>query len=344
MVTLHRSIKTVLVVLAIVLALESLSRIVFRDEMLSMFSQGFHPDIGFTLSGDVIKVKRLPARNMWPQTIPAHKATDTTRVFVIGSSVSRGTRNANYPFLLRDRYQDKRLPNSRHRLELYNLSASGYGIRRKQALFERALRLQPDLIMIHLDGSNEFEDERESNTANQYQGYSRPAEWPMKLWHFRFFAQRRTEKLVWRYLPREARKDTVANDADLELASSNDAASQARWRQRLDEHIGQMAERANASGVPLVFIIRGEYNAGHLEKARRVKPGDFEDDLSRFLLKTAQKYRNPRVRIIRLGQVFSGAGLPPHEYAPLFADSVHLSLAGHRVVAGYLDKAVLASL
>jgi len=340
----NSAVKTVSGVIFLIVIVETLARTVWRDEMTSLFSQGFDPEIGFVKKGDEIIIKRLPARNIWPQSIPAKKNEGVARVFVVGSSVSRGTEESNYPFIIRDSYSTKVLPTSGRRLELYNLSATGYGIRRKMALLDQALSLRPDLIMVHLDGSNEFEDERERNTAHQYDGYANPTEWPMKLWVFRFVAQRRTEKLVWRYIPREARKNTISNDADIELARSNTETTQKVWRDRLEKNIGIMVQKATNAGVPLVFIVRGVYDKNQSLIKGRVIPNNFEDDLSHFLIHAVTPYKRSDVLVVRLGTVFSDLMLKPSDYTNIFADSTHLKEAGHRAVANYLYSKILSIL
>ncbi|MFH1138138.1 MAG: SGNH/GDSL hydrolase family protein [Pseudomonadota bacterium] len=339
----HPALKTLFWLVFLALAAEAVSVFFWGDQFATQFSEGFHPDAAFERSGAAVRVREHTARNMWPQEIAVPKPAGVKRVIIIGDSVARGgSLRGSYAFMAAEIYNRK--VKTGPRVEGFNLSASGYGVRRKDALLQKALTLEPDLVAVCLGGTNEMEDERHWDRARRFDDWKSPFLWPLKLRHVRFLVNRRTEELVWRYIPLEIRKKIIPDDIEAEVMRDPPEEREQRWRDRLSDGIARLVDRAWRAKVPLVVMVRAVFDAEATATAGTVQPPDLADDMTLFLLGEVEKHRDKLLAAIPYGRVFKTATTGPGEYRGLFIDTRHFTEKGHEIAAEFLADEVLIPL
>ena len=339
----HPAVKSLIWLVVLALTVEVIAVLIWGDQFATQFSEGYHPDAAFERSGNMIRVMEHTARNMWPQEIETPKPPDRIRVIVVGDSVARGgSLKDSYAWKLAELYNRK--VKTGPRLESFNLSASGYGVRRKNVLLEKALQLEPDLIIAELGGTNEMEDERHWDRAQRFNSWGAPFLWPLKLKHIRFLVNRRTEELVWRYIPLEIRKKIIPDDIEAEVLKDPADEREKRWRDRLSRGISKMVDQARQAKVPLVLMVRAVYDYRVTEDSGSLHPPDLADGMTKFLESEAEKHRDEVMAVAPYGLIFRRAGLTPSRYKELFIDSRHFTPKGHDLTSEYLVNDILIPL
>jgi hypothetical protein len=208
------------------------------------------------------------------------------------------------------------------RAEVINLAIPGFGARRSQLVLHKVLAYEPSLIILHLNDSNEFEDEREYRRSQDFQGWH-PRHWPMKVFIFARAYEMKTEKVLWKLVPETIRRQTALNDADAELQASLDQAQQARWRERLWETTKETVAMAREKDIPVVLVTQGARQPG---EAGQDRIDDHELDA------LGESLAGPGVWVVSMKQVFSTLT----QINKYFADSTHLTPMGHTLMAGEL--------
>jgi hypothetical protein len=300
------------------------ARLFFAQDISGRFEYGYSADAGFDVRPDgTVKLFRAGGRRFHPQSFPRHRPPGTFRVFVIGDSVPRGPSfKGAYPYLLGTELK-------RHQIqtESVNMALPGYGARRSQVVLRKALEFEPSLIILHVNDSNKYEDEREFRRSQEFKSWH-PSNWPMKIFIFRRLYEAKVEKVFWRLLPDRIRLKFAVDDPDAQLAANPDP-EEVKARIRLaQETTAENVALARAHHVPLLIITQcrllpGGPRAFHFE--------DYGlDALGRSLA-------GDGVAWLSMESIFSGLPDP----RPYFADTGHLKQTGHLLMAQAIAHKIL---
>lgn len=307
---------------ALLLAAELAVRLFLPHDVSGRFSYGFDREAGFVEAGDTIQLVRAGGRRFHPQTFSRRPLPDCLRIAVIGDSVPRGPNlREAYPGQLQEILRSQGI-----QAEVINLAIPGFGVRRSHLVVEKILPYEPNIIILHLNDSNEYEDEREYRRAQEFQGWH-PRHWLMKSFILARAYEIKTEKLQWRLLPEIIRQQNMLNDADAELQAAMDESLYQVWRQRVWQTTGQSVALIRERGVPIILVTQASWQPGGSG------PGELND---RGLDALAQSLAGPGVQILSMAQVFAGQDAGPR----YFVDSAHLTLVGHRRLAEALAQMI----
>jgi hypothetical protein len=165
-----------LLALVLLLGAEVGVRLLLPHDVSGRFSYGFDRDSGFVESGNgTVSLVRAGGRRFHPQTFSRQRPADTRRIMVIGDSVPRGSSlKTAYPYLLQEHLRSQGIS-----AEVINLAIAGFGARRSQLVVRKVLEYDPSLVILHLNDSNEYEDEREYRRSQDFKGWH-PRHWLMK--------------------------------------------------------------------------------------------------------------------------------------------------------------------
>lgn len=292
------------------------ARFFFAADISGRFEYGYSPDAGFDERRDgKVKLFRAGGRRFHPQSFQRQRPAGTFRVFVIGDSVPRGPSfKGAYPWLLGKELQQHQIQS-----ESVNMALPGYGARRCQVVLRKALEFHPSLIILHVNDSNKYEDEREFRRSQEFKTWH-PRNWPMKVFIFRRLHEAKVEKVFWRLVPEQIRLKFAARDADAQVAASSDPEEVKARVHLARETTAASVVLAQARQVPLLLITQC-----------RVWPdGDrsfyFEDH---GLDALGRSLAGEGVYHLSMKDVFSH--LP--EARSHFSDSGHLKPSGHLLLA-----------
>ncbi len=301
---------------------EVVARLFFAQSISGRFEYGYHPEAGFVERADGrVDLVRAGGRRFYPQSFQKERPPDTLRIFVIGDSVPRGPAlKKSYPWLLQEE-----LKRQGFKAEVINLSVAGYGARRSQVVLNKILEYDPSLVILHVNNSNEYEDEREHRRAQEFKGWH-PRHWLMKLFIFRRLYEMKVEQMFWRLLPDKVRQRFAAKDADAEIAASLNPAKQREWQRLVAKTTAATAALAKKHRVPLLLLTQ----ISVLHKGATGPRLDDQglDDLARSLA-------GGDVLYLSMKEVFS-----PTKFTKFFIDRAHLNLPGHRHLAQALSRQV----
>jgi len=305
----------VLTVVLIVL-LEVGARVFFSQDVSGRFDYGYHPDAGFAEKADgTVQLFRAGGRRFHPQSFPKERPDGAFRVFVIGDSIPRGPSfKGAYVWQLGDELRKNQVP-----AEALNLAVAGFGVRRCRLVLNKAIQYNPSLIILHVNHTNEYEDEREWRRSQEFKGWH-PRHWLMKLFIFRRVYEMKLERVFWKWVPGRIRQRHALSDADAELAASLDDEKTRQWRQRVEEVTRESVDLARRRHIPILLVTqcRLESNPAH---SPRLSDHDL-DALGEYLA-------GPGVYHLSMKQVF--ARVP--EFESHFADTGHLKKSGHHLLA-----------
>lgn len=297
------------------------ARVFFAQNISGRFEYGYSPDAGFDVRSDgTVKLFRAGGRRFRPQSFPRERPPETFRVFVIGDSVPRGpSLKTAYPWFL-----GRELKKRHIRAESVNMAIPGYGTRRVQIVLRKALEFHPSLVILHVNDSNKYEDEREFRRSQEFKSWH-PRNWPMKIFIFRRLYEAKMEKVFWRLVPEQIRLKFAAQDPDAQVAASQDPHQvQARIKVARENTAASVA-LARGQHVPVLLITQ----------CRLLKDGPqschFEDyglDALGVALAGEGVYH------LSMREVFSG--LP--NVRAYFADTGHLKASGHLLLARAIIK------
>ena len=145
--------------------------------------------------------------------------------------------------------------------EAVNLSVPGYGAVRKQLVADKVARLAPDLVILQIGMSNEFEDERDRARADEFAGWH-PRHWPMKSWLVRRLYEVRQDFVFSRLLPESIRLATLRSDAEEEASANRDPSRLQAWRERFDTVTRGTIDGFVAHGTPVLLVPRMRIQQG----------------------------------------------------------------------------------
>lgn len=293
---------------------EAVVRVFFARNMAGRFEYGYHPDAGFVEEGENLKLVRAGGRRFYPQTLKIQPEPGTFRIFVVGDSVPRGPNlEKAYAFQLQEVLKTNGI-----KAEAYNLCVPGYGAHRKHIVLSKALAYHPDLIILHVNASNEYEDEREYKRSQEFAGWH-PKNWLMKSLVIRRLYEAKTEKAFWYLLPTEVRLQGAINDADAEIAAGLNEATRQRWNERVRQWTAKSISSTQDSHVPILLVAHASC-ADMKDLARPLNDEGLDAMVTSF--------RGPDIYPFSMKQALTGG-----DYAAIYADGSHMRAAGHQAMA-----------
>lgn len=311
--------KSFLLVIVLLLIGELSVRIIWSRNLSGRFEYGYNLTSGFEEGKDGrIHLVRAGGRRFRPQSFAMPKPEGVFRVFVIGDSVPRGPgMKKAYPYHLEKILREKGI-----NAEVFNLGVPGYGARRCQIVLKQVIQYQPDLIIRHINWTNEYEDEREYRRAQEFKSWH-PKNWLMKSMFLARLNEIQTENIFWRLLPQEIRLQKGINDADAEIAASQNDEKRRQWRRFVDEKALEDAQIIKDAGVQGLFITQA--------KIRKNEKGDAhldDEGMDSLLVLLAGK----GMHTLSMKDVF----MHDSNLKELFSDGSHLHPPGHQRMADAL--------
>ena len=298
----------------LMITVEVAVRIFFQDNMSGRFEYGFHPSAGFIEEDGQVHLKRTGGRRFRPQSFTVEPPEGVFRIFVIGDSVTRGSSaESSYAGRLAVELKARGIS-----AESYNLGIGGHGARRKHLTLVHSLNYKPDLIVLHINNSNEFEDEREFQRSTEFNSWH-PRNWPMKSIALRRVYEMKTEKVFWRWIPTSIRISQAKNDADAEITAKSSKDTLEIWNQRVQEMTGESTRVAIAKNIPILLVSQA-FLTKDLNKVGRLEDNGLET--------IAENYVSDGVFHLSMKQVFENL-----EFERFYSDGSHLRTEGHKEMA-----------
>jgi hypothetical protein len=305
-----------LVVVCLLVLAEVGARVFFAQDISGRFDYGYNPQAGFAEHADgTVELFRAGGRRFHPQTFQRHRPPGTFRIFVVGDSVPRGPSfKTAYPWFLGAELR-------RHDIaaESINLAVPGYGPRRCQVVLKKILEYEPSLIILHINDTNKWEDEREWRRSQAFKGWH-PRHWLMKVFIFRRLYEAKLEKVFWPLVPEAIRLKYGVNDADAQVAAAQDPREIAARIRLAEETAAENVAMLRQKQIPIILVTqcRLEENPWH-----GLYLSDHNlDPLGATLV-------GPGIYHISMKDVFSRM-----DFQPLFANfSGHLHKEGHQILA-----------
>jgi hypothetical protein len=309
----HAFTRSFVLLLVLWLALELAVRFVFVSSMEGRFDYGYHPTAGFEEVDGQVNLKRTGGRRFFPQSFQKERPEGVYRVMVIGDSVARGTSvKESYAG-----YLQKELLAQGIKAECFNLGLPGFGARRKDLVVQQVLNYQPNLVILHVGSTNEYEDEREWGKKESFKS-AHPKNWLMHSLAMRQAYAIKSEKINDQLLPQAVRAMGSAQDAMTEQSAGQDPEKQKLWKQLIETTTRQSVKRLQDAGIPTLLVTQVKYELSHQTVTL--------DDSS--LADWTPQLVSDQVLILPMKSVFS-----PDQARSLFMDSSHVLPEGHRMIA-----------
>ncbi len=320
---------TMTVVFTLYVVAELATRLIFRPHLVPeeiytkyspFYDYGFSEDMPlFYEKDDVLVLYPTPYLAFWKQEMQAKKTADVCRIFTIGSSVSRGELNVNYSSFLEQYLNETSV---QQKFEVINCSATGIGSARMLLIFQKILKYEPDLVIFHLHGSNEFEDERDFAEAQKLKSSHEAI--IRKSWFFCVAKKFADENIFKKF---KTKKEIDAETyARWFVPGKRD-----EWVETLRQNTGKIVNIAEKKQIPVVFVNR---------VFRNEKQTVFEDQETVELNSITREFSQENVSIIDTPQLFIKTFGPKANQDQIFLDTVHLKSPGHRIIANEIVKVV----
>ena len=305
-----------LMVVCLLLLAEVGARVFFAQDISGRFDYGYNPQAGFAEHADgTVELFRAGGRRFHPQTFRRTRPPGTFRIFVVGDSVPRGPSfKEAYPWFLGDELRRQDIA-----AESINLGLPGYGPRRCQVVLKKIVEYEPSLIVLHINDTNKWEDEREWRRSQEFQGWH-PRHWLMKVFIFRRLYEAKLEKVFWPLVPEAIRLKYAANDADAQVAAAQDpreiAARIRLARETAVENVAMLRQRR----IPIILVTQ-------CRLAEDPRHGLYLSDHG--LDPLGESLVGPGIYHISMKDVFSR-----RDFRALFTNfSGHLHKEGHQILA-----------
>jgi hypothetical protein len=310
--------KGFLLALTIFVVAELVTAVGLKNKASGLTSFGYEPESGIVEHEDGrVEFLRSWGRRFYDQVITAEPSESVHRIFTLGDSVPRGkTAERSYAGLLGQGLAAAGAP-----AESLNLAIPGYGSRRIQIIASRTARYQPDLVILHLNSSNEYEDERDLARYQSLQSWH-PRNWLSKSKVIQKLRQQKTEKLLWRYLPARALELSGGADSATEQTVNSDPQKQKEWLERTSEVTRETVTNLRAEGIRVLIVSQCRQMDGKLV-------------IHEGLEEIAQSMVGDGVRHFAMSGVFTNENAAVH-----FADGSHLRPSGHEILAQALVPVV----
>tara|TARA_B100000029_G_C17566982_1_gene955374 strand:+ start:1376 stop:2338 length:963 start_codon:yes stop_codon:yes gene_type:complete len=302
---------------------EIIVRLHFQENMSGRFEYGFHPTAGFIEKGDRLYLKRTGGRRFRPQNMSLVPKKGVNRIFVIGDSVVRGSS-------IESSYARKiahLLKKNGIEVESYNLGVGGHGARRTHLTLLKSLSYKPDLIIFHINNSNEYEDEREYRRSQQFKSWH-PRNWPMKSFALRRIYEIKTERFLWRWIPSSIRLQHAKNDADAEIEASLSPQTRAVWDEQVRKSTLKSVQAVLDNSIPILLISQARIKDRANSDWTLTDNG--LDELAAGLAK------NNGVFHLSMKSIFKD-----HDAESLYSDSSHLTPNGHTLIAEAIANSII---
>jgi len=302
---------------------EIVMRVFFARNMSGRFEYGYNPTAGFVERSDgTVHLVRAGGRRFHPQTFSKTRPPGTFRVMVIGDSVPRGPSLASsYAIRIADKLNALGI-----KAEGFNLAIAGNGALRSQIVLRQALDYEPSLVILHVNNSNEFEDEREYKRSQEFRSWH-PRNWLMKSLLVRRLHEAKTEQVFWKWIPPEVRNVAAASDADAELKAGQNPEQLRKWDESVRKYTSESVALARQRGVPILLLTQA---TSAPDAAGRFSLNDHGLD------EMAQPLAGNGAACLSMKEAFIKT-----DFAPLFSDGSHLRAAGHDLLADAVVKKLL---
>jgi hypothetical protein len=303
--------KGFLLAMTIFVMAELVTTVGLKNKASGLSSFGFDPEAGIVdKANGQVEFLRSWGRRFYDQTITTEPREGVLRIFTLGDSVPRGkTVEKSYAGLL-----EKGLAAAGVEAESLNLAIPGYGSRRIQIVARRCARYQPDLVILHLNSSNEYEDERDLARYESLRSWH-PQNWLIKSKVIQKLRQQKTEKLLWRYLPARALELSGGTDSAMELTVNSDPLKQKEWLERCAQITHETVANLRAEGIKILIITQCRQADGNLV-------------INEGLEQIANSMVGDDVEHLAMSNVFKNEDAISH-----FADGSHLRPSGHEILA-----------
>jgi len=317
--------KSFLLVIALLVLGELAMRTFYARGLSGRFDYGYHPTAGFQENADgSLDLVRAGGRKFLPQHFPQRKPEGVFRIMVVGDSVPRGPSLADaYPARLAELLRQRGIS-----AEGWNLCLPGYGAQRCHIVLQKALDFRPDLVIRHVNNSNEYEDEREWRRSQDIKGW-KPGNTLMHSALIRRLHEMKTEGVFWALLPEKIRAQQGVNDAAAETAASMDEERIRAWKERVKKFLADDVAACRKAGVAMLLITQVRMRGSG-------KEATLDDN---GLDELARSFASPDVAVLSMKDSLSTL-----EFAPLFMDTAHLRPEGHQVLARAIAEAVAVRL
>ncbi len=305
-----------LVVVCLLVLAEAGARVFFAHDISGRFDYGYNPQAGFDEHADgTVELFRAGGRRFHPQTFLRLRPPGAFRIFVVGDSVPRGPAfKEAYPWFLGEELRRNGIA-----AESINLAVPGYGPRRCQVVLKKILEYEPSLVVLHINDTNKWEDEREWRRSQEFQGWH-PRHWLMKVFIFRRLYEAKLEKVFWPLVPEEIRLKFAANDADAQVAAAQDQREIAARIRLAEETAAENVTLLRQRGIPVILVTQCRLEQDSRQGLLLSDHG--LDPLGKTLV-------GPGVYHVSMKEVFSKLN-----FRPLFANfSGHLHQEGHQILA-----------
>ena len=206
------------------------------------------------------------------------------------------------------------------------MALPGYGARRCQVVLQKALEFEPSLIIMHVNDTNKWEDEREWRRSQEFKGWH-PRHWLMKVFIFRRLYEAKLEKVFWPLVPDQIRLKYAVSDADAQVAASKDPEEIAARIRLAQETMVENVALVRRHHIPLLVI-----SQCRLEKDDGQPPHLTDHGLEAM----CAALNGPGVYHLSMREVFNGP-----DFASYFSDSGHLKSQGHRLLAEAISRKIL---
>ena len=318
----HRTFtKSFLLVAAVLIVAEIAVRVFWSRGLAGRFDYGYHPTAGFVEKSDgSLDLVRAGGRRFFPQHYAQQRPPGTFRIMVVGDSVPRGPSLAEtYSTRLAELLHARGVA-----AEGWNLCLPGYGAHRCHVVLAQALKYQPSLIIRHVNNSNEYEDEREWQRSQDFQGWH-PKNLLMKSLLVRRLHEVKTESVFWSLLPEKIRAQQGVNDAGAKIIAMTDEKQIRAWQDRVRHFLAEDIAACRAAGVPMLLVTQVRLRGGGAQATL--------DDSG--LDELARSFAAPGVDILPMKDA-----LPPTDFAGLFMDTAHMKATGHEILARAIAKKI----
>jgi len=320
--------KSVVLVIVLVFGAEVITRYFFAQSLTGRFDYGFHPTAGFEENMDEsISLIKAGGRPFRPQTYKMLPEPGMFRIMVFGNSVPYGYYGNGdapideaYPALIAHHLRAEG-----KKAEGWNLAVGGYGARRVNVLLQQAVRYKPGFVVLHVHlWSN---DEINERRRHEFDGWH-PKNWFMKLMVVRRLYEAKNERLFRKYAPQTTAPGDISGMENRRLEAPS-AENLARWKDQTMEWTAKSIELCRSQSIPIILV----------SQASRFRDSTGKDFLDEQGLDSELKMNfGKSAEIVSMKKIFDGKN-----WESLYTDHVHLTKAGHDLLAAEIMKIVLSS-
>ena len=280
------------------------------------YNYAYSPDTPkLFLEGDIWKYYPTQYVNIHPFVLRKEKAANEFRIFTLGGSVSRGKPRINYSFMLGNLLNQKHNPTE---WKVVNLSADGIGSTRMYRFMKNIVSYKPDALIIHVHGTNEYEDERDFQYRGQVNSGMNNILYQSK---FLVVLKKIYSRLVGGI-------KVVSVQSDDEVTASKNPKNVTRWDKLIERNIAKIHALAIKLKIPVVYIGRAERDEAGFSNSRVQR-------LNRHIV--SMKY------YIDTAAIFEKHSDLNHNKQLLFSDDTHWTSFGHKIIADEIYKFLISN-